>query len=287
MTLGGDEQGEPRKPSWLGKLLRQDHLQRVQHFSKAEFAIAVFNRPTVRTTPVWVLEFLAQNPSTDLAKGGKRHKSSGRSGDTRLLILDSKVRSKGVRKDKSVKRMKSKKNVKSLEFKPMSEEERLAEKAYFTFPSLGERLLCALTNNYPPVEVHNWSKAFIEPKTFLANERVFCHWMKKVILLNAYGGHLFNQSFQQEGRYADYCFSVALLLLAAVSLVYAFVLFRWRAKKIHRYQIVRPDLDRYSEEWFYDDNVGPFLFFTSLFFLSLFRFYTFAIENEIIHHSYS
>ncbi|KAJ2542000.1 hypothetical protein EV175_006095, partial [Coemansia sp. RSA 1933] len=104
------------------------------------------------------------------------------------------------------------------------------------------------TNNAPTASRNNGGQnkriaipVRVEPKVFFANERTFLSWLNFAIVLGSLALGLLNFG-DRTGKIAGAAFT----LIAMFVMVYALMLFQWRAERIRR-----------REAGPYDDRVGP------------------------------
>eukprot|EP00009_Paramoeba_aestuarina_P012731 CAMPEP_0201540064 /NCGR_PEP_ID=MMETSP0161_2-20130828/70741_1 /ASSEMBLY_ACC=CAM_ASM_000251 /TAXON_ID=180227 /ORGANISM="Neoparamoeba aestuarina, Strain SoJaBio B1-5/56/2" /LENGTH=578 /DNA_ID=CAMNT_0047947509 /DNA_START=684 /DNA_END=2420 /DNA_ORIENTATION=- len=237
--------------TWLKEILEMPELIKIQSFSKWIFGCAML-MPDKTAKPKWLGEYLRLFAPSVKERGFKLTPASPRRLPQPVMKKKKKDPQKREREESLLALSSQKRD---------SNEGRVREDGDYEFPSLISRLGAALTGEEEDVYIIGWSKRYDEPKTYLANERVFCHWMKKVIIVAGYAIYLFKSGLSMEDNGVDLFASLCLFLLGLGSLTYALYLFRWRAKRITNFQIDRPVLDGYNKDIFFEDNYGPFLFF--------------------------
>lgn len=89
----------------------------------------------------------------------------------------------------------------------------------------------------------------VEPKVFFANERTFLSWLNFALVLGALAIALMNF-----GNWVGVVSGIMFIAIALVVMVYALLVFQWRAQKI-----------RDREPGPYDDRVGPIVLVSCLF----------------------
>ncbi|KAJ1957422.1 GTPase regulator Nrf1 [Dipsacomyces acuminosporus] len=97
----------------------------------------------------------------------------------------------------------------------------------------------------------------VEPKVFFANERTFLSWLNFAIVLGSLALGLLNFG-DQTGKIAGAAFT----LVAMIVMVYALMLFQWRAERIRR-----------RDAGPYDDRRGPTVLVVVLICAILVNFY--------------
>jgi uncharacterized membrane protein YidH (DUF202 family) len=106
----------------------------------------------------------------------------------------------------------------------------------------------------------------LEPKVLLANERTFMQWIKLALMLTASGATIAGYAQEQE-RISG----ITLMLFGVFMMIYAYCVFRVRARKI-----------RNREEGTYDDPFGPVLLVFGLVFMVAVRLAVEVIQEDRI-----
>ncbi|KAJ9071295.1 hypothetical protein DSO57_1038318 [Entomophthora muscae] len=89
----------------------------------------------------------------------------------------------------------------------------------------------------------------VEPKVFFANERTFLSWLNFALVLGALAIALVNT-----GNWVGIISGLLFIAIALIVMVYALLIFQWRAEKI-----------RNREPGPYDDRVGPIILVSCIF----------------------
>ena len=112
------------------------------------------------------------------------------------------------------------------------------------------------------VYISSWSSRYDEPKTYLANERVFCHWMKKVIIGMSYNNNNNNNLIK-----------IKIIIFVNNDLIFFFS--GWichlslQKGPSQRREVIFPLLSFFSFSFFFF-SLFPFFFISSSLFLTFF-----------------
>mmetsp|Transcript_22910 Transcript_22910/g.40579 ORF Transcript_22910/g.40579 Transcript_22910/m.40579 type:complete len:724 (-) Transcript_22910:141-2312(-) len=241
---------DEHKPEWIGELIAQGLLTKVDNFSAFVHGCAALLHEEVQGTPFWLEDVSLQASLTPARSKAKRITFEDEDlDDDEKSDTVGKLRPTSTSKTTGMYLMHQSGNGQSARLKGASsangygtiptdeKEEQPIMTAKLQSSSWLSRLcegilFSSSSNKYAKIPLK------VEPKVFLANERILLSWLGMAVTLATIGLSLFSSTSRSDGalNQGELVAHIIALLLLFVSILfsgYAVMTFHWRGKHIH------------------------------------------------------